>query len=118
MSVESDDQARMWGMLGHLTALSGFLCIPLGNIIGPVVVLLVKGKEYSFVNDQAKESLNFQITMTVLVIVIGFLSFMIPVLVYLAWLVGLADLILVIMASIQAKAGTAYRYPFAVRLIS
>ncbi len=118
MATEFDDQAKTWGMLAHLTAISGFVCIPFGNIIGPAVVLLAKGKESPFVNDQAKESLNFQITVTIVCIIIGFVSFLIPPLIYLAWLIGLADLILLIVASIQAKSGTSYRYPFAIRLLS
>ena len=35
---------KTWGMLCHLAALAGFIGIPLGTIIGPLVVWLVKKK--------------------------------------------------------------------------
>lgn len=61
-AMEMDPQARQWGMLAHLVALAGFVFGPLGIIIGPLIVWLMKKDQYSFVNSQGKEALNFQIT--------------------------------------------------------
>ena len=116
MSNETTDQSRTWAMLCHLIALAG--CIPFANIIGPLVVWQLKRKESPFIDDQGKESLNFQITMTILGFAIIIVSFLIPPLYLLLYVLGLADLILIVMASIKAKDGVAYRYPFALRLIS
>src|SRR5688572_10608492 len=54
---------RTWGMLAHLAALAGFIVPVVGNIVGPLIVWLTKKEQQPFVDDQGKESLNFQITM-------------------------------------------------------
>lgn len=111
----SDKDARLWGMLCHLSALAGAF-IPLGSIIGPLVIWLIKKDEIPFVNDQGKESLNFQITM-----LIGFVVSAVLVLVFIGFFLlialGITDLIFIIIASVKANNGEAYRYPFALRLI-
>lgn len=114
--LDSNPESRMWAMLAHLSALSGFV-IPFGNIIGPLVIWLVKRDEMSFVNDQAKEALNFNISMTIYMVVAGVLVFMligIPLLIVL----GIAWLVLAILAAVKANEGTAYRYPLTLRLVN
>ena len=107
---------RMWGMFCHLAALAAFVGIPLGNVIGPLVVWLIKKDEFPFVNEQGKESLNFQISMSIYALVCFPLMFVligIPLLIA----VVIADLVLVIMAALKANEGIAYRYPLTIRLI-
>ena len=53
-----------WAMFAHLAAFAGFL-FPLGNIIGPLIVWLFKKDEFARVEDQGKESLNFQISISI-----------------------------------------------------
>lgn len=113
--LDSNPESRMWAMLAHLSALSGFV-IPFGNIIGPLVIWLVKRDEMSFVDDQAKEALNFNISMTLYMVVAGILILVlvgIPLMIVL----GIAWLVLVILASVKANEGTAYRYPLTLRLV-
>lgn len=86
------------------------------NLIGPLIVWLIKKDTMPFVDDQGKESLNFQITVTIAAIICGILVFVligIPLL----FAVGIAALVLTIMAGIKANEGASYRYPFAIRLI-
>lgn len=104
---------KQWGMLAHLSALSGFL-IPFGNIGGPLLVWLLKKDGSKFVDDQGKESLNFQISMTIYAIAAGlsvllFIGFLLLPLVLLMWL------ILTIVASVRASNGEPYRYPATIR---
>lgn len=112
---ETDREAQQWGMFAHLSALVGFV-IPFGNIIGPVVVWQLK-KDMPFVVDQGKEALNFQITVTIAALVCFLLMFifigalLLPV-------VGIAALVLTIMAGVKANGGERYRYPIALRLIT
>lgn len=102
-------------MFAHLSALAGFL-IPFGNILGPLVVWLVKKDTMPFVDDQAKESLNFQITVTIAVIIsIALIVLLIGI--PLLFVIGLVALVLTIIAGIKANEGVTYRYPFALRLI-
>ena len=112
---ESKD-ARLWGMLCHLTALSGFIGIPFGNVIGPLVIWMIKKGEFPFVDDQGKEALNFQITMCIAGIICAALIFVVIGFVLLPILL-IVDLALTIIAAIKANNGERYRYPFAIRLI-
>ena len=106
---------RLWGMMCHLSALLMFV-IPFGNIIGPVVIWLVKKDVSPFVNEQGKESLNFQISMTIYIFV-ALILMLLVVGILLLIILGVAELILVIVASVQANDGKTYRYPFAMRFI-
>jgi uncharacterized Tic20 family protein len=112
--VSNKDQ-NMWAMLCHLAALAGFI-IPFGNIIGPLVIWMIKKDEYPLVNDQGKESLNFQISMTIYYIISAIL---IIVLIGILMLIGLAifSLIMIIIAMVKANDGVAYRYPMCIRFI-
>ena len=67
-ATEPDKDARTWGMICHLMSLSGYL-IPFGNIIGPLIIWAVKKDEYPFVDDQGKEAMNFQLTLTIVFLV-------------------------------------------------
>ena len=114
-SVTVDNDARLWGMLCHLSALTMYFTA-IGGIVGPLAVWLVKRNECPFVDDQGKESLNFQISMLIyhLIAAIGILCVVgIPVLICLS----IANIVLVIMASIQANNGVYYRYPLTIRFI-
>ena len=106
---------RMWAMFCHLSGLAGFV-FPFGNIIAPLVIWMIKKEEYPLVNDQGKEALNFQISITIYVIasvILIFLVIGIPLLIIL----GLFSLIVIIIASIKANEGEKYRYPFTIRFL-
>lgn len=123
-----DRDARMWGMICHLSSLIGYFAIPvLGNLAGPAIVWLLKREEHPFIDDQGKESLNFQLALTVYSLVAGavlavlFISIIgIPfALLFLlfgaiAWLAAIA---LIIYAAIQANQGVPFRYPLTIRFL-
>jgi uncharacterized Tic20 family protein len=106
---------KTWGMIAHLAALAGFV-IPFGNVIGPLVVWLVKKDTMPFVADQGKEALNFQITVFIAVLVCIPLMFVL-IGIPLMFVVGIGALVLSIMAAMKAQNGETYRYPFALRLV-
>lgn len=112
---ETNPEARQWGMFAHLSSLAGFI-IPFGNFIGPLVVWLMKKDTMPFVDDQGKESMNFQITVLIAALIAG-ATICIGIGIVLLPLVGIAAAILAIMAGIKANEGVAYRYPFTLRLI-
>ena len=111
--IDNPDE-KTWGMLCHLAAFAWF--IPLGNIIGPLIVYSVKRQEYDFVEDQGKESLNFQITMTIALIVSGFLAIILIGL-FLLVLVGLFSVVFTVIAAVKASQGEFYRYPLTIRFL-
>ena len=100
--------------LALLTHLSG---IVLSFVVPLIVWLIHKDKaDKAFLNDQAKEALNFQITIAIAFLICTVLSFIIigALLMPLVWIF---NLIFCILAGVKANEGVAYRYPFALRLI-
>jgi uncharacterized Tic20 family protein len=110
----SEDE-KNWAMFCHLASFAGFI-IPFGNIIGPLIVWLIKGKESEFVDAHGKESLNFQISMTIyfcVSFVLIFLLIGIPLIIILA----IVQIILVVIASMKARDGLSYQYPITIRFL-
>jgi uncharacterized Tic20 family protein len=106
---------RKWGMLSHLSALSGMIT-GVGFLIGPLLVWLLKREDHPFIDEQGKEAVNFQITMHIAMFIGGVLAVLlvgIPIL----FIVGLVMVVLPIVAAIKADAGESYRYPFTWRVI-
>jgi len=114
--IDNPDE-RTWGMLCHLSALAGYIIpIPFMNIIAPLIVYNVKRQEFDFVEDQGKESLNFQITMTLAMIVAGILALLL-IGFLLIGLIALFSLIFTIIGAVKASQGEFYRYPFSYQFI-
>ena len=106
---------RMWGMLCHLSTFAGYL-VPFGNILGPLVVWLVKKDEYAFVDDQGKEALNFQISITIYSLVSGILILALIGIVLLIAVI-IFSVVMTVIAAIKANGGEYYRYPLTIRLV-
>ncbi len=87
------------------------------SFVAPLIVYLIKKDDNDpFTLDNAKEALNFQIT----VMIAYFASFMLIFVligIFLVWLVALANLVLCILGAVAASNGTVYRYPLTLRLI-
>jgi uncharacterized protein len=127
MDYELSSEERNWAMAAHLCGLlwalggGGLIFIPFGGlvlftILGPLIIWRTKGQAMPFVAEQAKESLNFQITVFLLGVLFACLALILIGFVLL-WILGLANLILVIIAAIQVSDGKPYRYPFCLRLV-
>lgn len=106
----------MWGMLAHLSAFAGLVVPFIGQVLGPLVIWLIKRETMPFVNDQGKEALNFQITITIAFAVAAVLVFAVIGLLLLP-LIAIADIIMTIIAAVKANEGVAYRYPITLRFI-
>lgn len=114
--IIDDRNERMWGMLCHISALAIFIIPGVGNILGPLVIYLLKKDEYDFVEDQGKESLNFQITVTILLFVSGLLI-VIGIGFLLLAIIAVAALVYTIIAAVRANEGEFYRYPWSIRFL-
>lgn len=120
-------EQRQWAMFAHLSALLGGLLTTgwaagIGCFLGPLIIWLLKKEAMPFVDDQAKEALNFNITVAGLFLILFMLGiltlgigFIIAVPIML--IVGVAALVFIVIAAIKANEGVAYRYPVALRLI-
>ncbi len=115
MTLEMDQETRQWAMACHLSSLIAYAGVPFGNIVGPLVIWLIKREESPFIDAHGKESLNFQITMTLY----GFASLILFVCgIGILTLIGviIAGLVYSIKASIAANEGRMYEYPDFLRL--
>lgn len=107
--------ALNWAMLCHLVAL---LAMPFGfgHIVAPLVVWLIKRDDHPFIDDQGKESLNFQISMTIYgavlvpTVCIGVGLVLLPALL-------VVNVVFIVIASVSAGRGEWYRYPLSIRLV-
>ena len=113
-----EKENRNWALIAHVSSLSSFIGIP--GFIGPLVVWLAKKDELPFASEQAKEALNFQISLFIYgIICVVLVMTVIGALVGIPGLIALAvvEVVFTIIASIKAGEGEAYRYPMTIRLI-
>ncbi|GAA3919253.1 DUF4870 domain-containing protein [Chitinophaga oryziterrae] len=132
-------EERTWGTLAHLGGIIGSLILPsVGNILGALIIWLVKRNEYTFVDDQGKEALNFQITVSIVSAALGIISaismgfwslnsiifhrgnFDFSDITFVSGgygLIWLLNLIFSIMGAVKANKGEAYRYPLSWRIV-
>ena len=88
----------------------------LGGVVVPLVIYLIKKDESPFVADQAKEALNFSITVVIASIVsIPLFFVLVGILTFLATMV--LAFVLPIIAAVAANRGEWYRYPLCIRLV-
>ncbi len=103
-----------WACAAHWSSLAGFL-LPFGNIFGPLVVWLSKRDKMPFVDDQAKQSLNFQITVTLCGVLFFFAGFLTCGITWLLLIpLSIANVVFPILAAIRANDGERYLYPFSI----
>ena len=115
--IISDPNEKQWGMFVHVAALATLLGIPLGNIVGPLIIYLIKKDEFEFVADQGKEVLNFQITWTIIFIISAILILVgIGIIMLIGF--GIAWLVLVIVGTVAANDGRYYRYPLTIKFLN
>ena len=110
------ETARTWGMLAHLAAFGGLVLPLIGNVVLPLLVWHSWRDRSAFVGEQALESLNFNISVSIGALVCGvltlvFVGFLLGTALFVAWLA------LTLIAAIKASEGVSYRYPFALRLV-
>jgi uncharacterized Tic20 family protein len=100
---------RNLAMLAHVSGiLTGFL--------GALVVWLMNKDSSEFVGEQAKEALNFQITMLIGLFVCWMLVFFL-IGIFLIPVVLIVNFIFCLLGAMSASKGKPYKYPFAIRLL-
>ena len=110
----SKDSLNM-GMLCHLLAFSGII-VPFGTILGPLIMWLVKKDADPYVDQQGKESVNFQISMMIYTIASIILIFVVIGAILLPVII-IANIVLTIIGTVKASKGEPWQYPLTIRLI-
>lgn len=113
--VTATKEESNWAVATHLSAFLGFL-FPFANIIAPLVVWLFKKSDSKFIEEHAREALNFQISITIYAIISVILIFVLIGFFLLA-VVLILELVQVIKAAVAASKGESYRYAFSMRLV-
>ena len=130
---------RTWATFAHLGGIMGSLVIPsVGNILGALVIWLIKRNESVFVDEQGKEALNFQITLSlanaalgiIAAIRFGFWSFNSMFFHRGDWdfndltifsgshgIIWILNIIFSVVGAVRANKGIPYRYPVSWRLV-
>ncbi len=108
---------RLWSILCHLLGLLVFVGVPFGNVIGPLVIWLIKKDEFPAVNEHGKAALNFQISMLLYLMVSIFLMLIIVGFLLIA-ILAVVELVFVIIAAVKASEGEVYHYPLSIKFIS
>lgn len=111
------DDEKTWAMLAHLSLLA-HLVLPGVAIIAPIVIYAVKRDGSPYVEDHAREALNFQITLILyhliaipLAIITCGIGGLLVVVAYVLGLIGM------VMATLAANRCEFYRYPMTFRLV-
>ena len=101
---------KIWSMLSHLSMLFGV------GVVLPLVVYLAMRRESEYVATNAKEALNFHISIYIYLlccIPLAFILIGIP----LMFVIGIGSLVLAIVAAVKASDGVCYHYPVTIRLV-
>jgi len=99
----------------NLAMLAHFLVIVTG-FIGPLLIWLFKRDEGGYLERQAREALNFGITLSLF----GLLAFLLSFLIigfFLYPILFLMGLILPVIAAVKTAKGEDFHYPIAIRLV-
>ena len=108
-------EERIWAIICHLSALCGFL-FPLGNVVGPLVIWLVKRESSPYVAAHAKEAFSFNLSMVIYsaiatLLVFVYIGILLLLALFLFWVISLA------IAAIKASENKMYRYWFTLRFV-
>lgn len=108
-------QACNWAMVCHLSGFAGFL-FPLANIIAPLLIWGFKRHEFAYLDEQGKEAVNFQISISIYYIV-ALILILLVIGLFLVPLIAAFQIIAMIIAGVEVAHGKSFRYPLTIRFL-
>lgn len=87
------------------------------SFIPSLIVWILKKDDSAYIADQAKEALNFQITVLIAQFIAGILAIILIGFLFMA-IIWILNVVFCIIAAIASSKGEAYRYPLCLRLIN
>lgn len=112
-SPEAEKELRLWATLLHLSLLAG-LIIPLGGLVVPVVIYLVKKDDVPGLEPHWHVVLNWLLSALIYAVICVILMLVLIGFV-LIWALGLLALIFPIVGAIKANDGEVWAYPLSIR---
>ena len=114
VAVPNQDE-RNWALASHVGVLvAAWFAM---GFLAPLIIMLTKGNDSAFVRRHAVESLNFQISLLIYLVVSFILVFVLIGFVLMI-AVGIFALVVIILATVKASNGEEYRYPLCIRFVS
>ncbi|MDD3051786.1 MAG: DUF4870 domain-containing protein [Candidatus Cloacimonetes bacterium] len=113
--VSISNEEKTFALIAHLGTFIGYFFV-IGHVLVPLLVYLLKGNESTFIRHHALEALNFQLSMTILLVISIILIFLV-VGIFTTIALGLYSLVVIIIASIKAFNGELYQYPYSIRFV-
>jgi uncharacterized Tic20 family protein len=108
------EQERLWAMLAHLLSfVAAYVAL---GFVAPLVVLLVFGPRSAYVRAHAVESLNFNLSW-LLYAIVGLILLIVAIGLLILIALGIAYVVLVVIASVRANNGEFFRYPLTIRFV-
>ncbi|MBI9075259.1 MAG: DUF4870 domain-containing protein [Desulfatibacillum sp.] len=115
--TDIDQTTCRWAALCHAGGLAGLIFLPsIGNILVPLIVWILKKDDHPFIDQEGKEALNFQISVTIYAWITAALCFVLIGFVIIPVL-GIFVIVVCILATVKAVDGKGYHYPLTIRLI-
>lgn len=87
------------------------------SFVPALIVWILKKDDSAYIADQAKEALNFQITVLIAQFVAGILAIILIGFLFMG-IIWILNVVFCIIAAIASSKGETYRYPFCLRLIN
>jgi uncharacterized Tic20 family protein len=118
----SDQESRLWAVAAHLSALVGACAAVLGVVVGPFAIWLMRRELDPFAAENAREALNFNLSVLLygfVLLALSAVTFGLGLLITLPamLLLGVAWLVLTLMAALRAWNDGVFRYPFTIQFI-
>ena len=109
---------RNLALIAHLSGCIGIFAGGLIGFVGPLIIYLIKKDSSTYVATQAKEALNFQITLFLIAIACLIITAISCFVAFPVMFVPMVmQVVFGIIAALAVRDGTDYRYPFNLRLI-
>jgi len=117
-SLPTNNDEKNLALLAHLLGCIGAIFGSIFAFAGPLIIWLTQKSKSVYVEQQAREALNFQITMLLAMFVCSIITFascgtLFPIL----FVPMILQIVFGIIATLSVSNGNAYRYPVNIRLI-
>jgi uncharacterized Tic20 family protein len=120
-AATASSDTTTWALAAHLSALASLIVgFP---FIGPLIIYLIK-KENPFIRRHAAEALNFNLSITLYGLVLGFVTVILlfvvvgVLLIPLFFVLAIVWIVFIVMATLAASRGEEYRYPLTIRFVN
>ncbi len=110
-------EERQWAMYVHLSALCALAGVPAGFVLGPLLLWQYKKDAMPALDAHGKDAINFQLAMTIYMVIAGIFTVFCFVGVIPLLGLGVYSMVMSVINGIAASEGRPYRYPGTIRFL-